>query len=70
MLADVAQRHRAQQRIDQRMDRHIGMARKTLMMLDLHAAEPQFLAIFQPVDVIAGAHADGRAGLAAPKSLA
>jgi hypothetical protein len=35
------------------------------MVVDLDPAQPQFLAIFQTVDVIAGAHADRRAGFSA-----
>ena len=60
MLSDVAGRRGAEHRIDHSVQAHIGiaMAGKATLVLDAHAAKPQFLAFCQPVDV--QARADSR----------
>ena len=62
MLSDVAGSDRTEQRIDQRMDRHVGVAMpgETVAMCDLHSAQPQLLALRKLVHIKAGAHPDRR----------
>ena len=62
MLADIARPGGAQNGIDQRMDRDIGirMAGKAVAMLQPHPAQPQLLARFKAVNIIAGADPHGR----------
>ena len=59
VLADVAVGDRAEDRIDERMQRHvgIGMAGQPAVVRDLHAAEPDVIAVAEGVHVEAVADA-------------
>lgn len=63
VIADITHGDGTKQRIDQRVDRNVGvgMARQTLAVRDLHAAQPEFLALDKAVHVKAHAGA-GQSG--------
>ena len=60
MRPDVAVGERAQNGVDQGMQRHvgIGMPRQRPRMRDAHAAEPDVIAVDESMDVVAGRGAD------------
>ena len=62
MLADIARPGGAQNGIDQRVDRDIGigMTGKAMAMLQPYPAQPQLLARFEAVNIVAGADPHGR----------
>ena len=72
VTADIACTNRAKDRVDQRMDRNIGIAvpGEALVMGDLYPAQPQRFAGGEAVDIIAGADPDhrGRVGEIAGES--
>ena len=58
MIPDVAHIRRAQQRIAQRMDQHVGirMAQQAQRMLNLDTSEPQLASLDQTMHVVAESH--------------
>ena len=60
MVANIAERGGAQYRIGQRVERNIGIAMsgKAIFMRDADAAQPQFFAPDEAMDIIAGTGAD------------
>ena len=64
VLSDVSCCHSTKDRIDQSMDRDVGIAMpgKAMRMVNFDAAEPQVFTISKPVDVIAGSEPDRRQG--------
>ena len=62
VAADITRTNRAKDRVDQRMDRNIGIAvpGQALVMGDLDPAQPQRFAGGEAVDIIAGADPDHR----------
>ena len=64
MAADIASADRAQHRIRDRVQRDIGigMARQAVRVRNLYAAQPEVLALGEPVHVIAAGTARNHAG--------
>lgn len=65
MLADVAQAGRAEQRVDDRVQQHVGvrMAEQAQTVRDRDPADDQFAAFDEGVAVVAGADAERRGGI-------
>ncbi len=62
MHTDIACANRTEQRIDQCVSRNISvaMADEADIMFNVHAAQPQFLTLAEPVDIETSTNPDGR----------